>query len=124
MKNKRDFWYQDKIVHGGGGGRTIGFPTINLNQKPFINHLKEGVYSAKVKYLSKVYLGTLYFGPRLINKETKPILEIYILDFYKDIYGETVEFKIGQYIREVKKFESLESLKRQIKKDVEKIRSL
>lgn len=124
MKNKKDFWYQDKVVHGSRGGKILGFPTINLDPKKFIGHLKEGVYYSLVIYKDKTYLGALYFGPRLINKETRPILEIHILDFDKDIYGETVEFTIGQYIREVKKFESLKSLKEQIKKDVEKIRSL
>jgi len=124
MKNKKDFWYQDRVVHGGSGGKTIGFPTINFDPKPFIKYLKEGVYFTQVKYLDKVYLGALYFGPRLINNETKPVLEIHILDFDKDIYGKTVEFKIGQYIRKVKEFKSFESLKKQIKKDVKKIRSL
>ena len=124
MKNEKDFWYRDKVVSGGGGGKTIGFPTVNLDPTPFIKRLKEGVYSSKVKYLDKIYLGALYFGPRLINKETKSILEIYILDFDKQIYGERLEFKIGRYIRKVKELKSLQSLKNQIKKDVEKIKTL
>lgn len=111
-------------MRGTGGGRKLGFPTINLDPDRFIGELKEGVYSAEVEYKKKSYLGALYFGPRFINDEIKPILEIYIIDFEKTIYGETVEFKIGEYIREAKKFKTLESLKKQIKKDVEKIRSL
>ncbi len=116
--------YTDKVVHGSGGGKALGFPTINLDPEKFIGDLKEGVYYSLVIYKDKTYLGALYFGPRLINKETKPVLEIHILDFDKDIYGETVEFIIGQYIRGVENFKNKKSLREQIKKDIEKIRSL
>ncbi len=119
-----DIWYTDKVVHGSGGGKKLGFPTINLDPSRFINDLKEGVYYSLIIYKHETYLGALYFGPRLINKETKPVLEIYILDFDKDIYGETVEYTIGQFIRGAMDFNSLEELKKQIAKDVEKIRSL
>ncbi|MBI5127567.1 riboflavin kinase [Candidatus Roizmanbacteria bacterium] len=119
-----DVWYTDKVVHGSGGGKRLGFPTINLDPSRFIADLKEGVYYSLVMYGNKTYLGALYFGPRLVNKETKPVLEIYILNFHKDIYGETVEYTVGQFIRGVMDFENMEELKKQIQKDVEKIKSL
>jgi riboflavin kinase/FMN adenylyltransferase len=115
-----DVWYTDKVVRGSGGGGKLGFPTINLNPERFVGDLKEGVYSCQIGYKDEIYRGILYFGPRFINNETRPVLEIHILNFNRQIYGQTVEFKIGQYLREPKKFTSLEDLKKQIEDDIRK----
>ena len=115
-------WYRDKVIHGNKGGKTIGYPTINLNPQTIPANLSQGVYSCVVKFAGKTYVGALYFGPRLVNNETVPVLEIYILDFSKEIYGEIIEFFIHEYIREVMKFESFDQLKTQIKIDVEAVR--
>ncbi|KKQ23349.1 MAG: Riboflavin kinase [Candidatus Roizmanbacteria bacterium GW2011_GWC2_37_13] len=119
-----DIWYTSKVFRGTGGGKKLGFPTINLDPSKFVGDLKEGVYSCLVDYKNSIYLGALYFGPRFISNETELILEIYMVDFDKEIYGKTVEFKVGEFIREAKKFSDTKSLIEQIKKDVEKIRSL
>lgn len=119
-----EVWYTDKVSQGSGNGRKLGFPTINLNPSRFINELKNGVYACQVEYEKKVYLGALYFGPRFINKKKEYILEIYIIDFNKSIYGKSIKFSIGEFIREPIKTTDIKVLINQIEKDVRKIKSL
>lgn len=117
-----DIWYHDQVVRGSSVGKELGFPTINLNPDRFIGELKDGVYSAIVEFDDQQYLGALYFGPKYTSNEKKYILEIHILNFNQTIYGKTVEFKIGEYIRGAKKFETTTDLKKQIKQDIEEIK--
>jgi len=117
-------WYKTKVLKGAKVGRTIGFPTINLVPDTFINKLKEGVYAAQVKHKNKIYLGALYFGPRLVKNETHPVLEIYILNFTGEIYEEYIEFMIYDFIRGIKNFKTLTELKKQIEFDVENIKKI
>ena len=115
---KRKTWFKEKVLQGTKDGRTIGFPTLNLSPKKFIGQFKEGVYTSQVKFQKKKYLGILYFGPRLVKGETHPVLEIRVLGFNKEIYGETIEFSFGKFIRGVMNFSSMDELKKQIKKDI------
>lgn len=129
MNNK---WYKGKVLKGDQSGRAIGFPTANLSPTIVSSDLKEGVYACLVRYNNYIYKGALFFGPRLVKGETHKQLEIYILDFDQEIYGEEIEFKIGKYIREVRDFGRrpegralpggvMGELKEQIDEDVEKI---
>lgn len=119
-----DQWYTSKVLRGDQSGRTINFPTVNLYPTTISPETNQGVYAALVKHDEKIYKGALYFGPRLVVGETKIVLEIYILDFDKEIYDETVEFQIKDFIRGVKNFDSFEEMKKQLHVDVEKIRSI
>ncbi len=119
-----DIWYTDKVVSGTGGGKKLGFPTINLNADRFIGELKEGIYSCLVEYNKKQFLGALYFGPRYISNGKKYILEIHIIDFDKTIYGKTVEFKIDKFIRAPVDVKNQAELVDLIKNDVKTIKSL
>lgn len=119
-----DIWYTEKVIKGTGNGKKLGFPTINLNAKRFVNELESGIYSCLVDYKNKVYLGALYFGPRYSNKNLEYILEIHIIDFKKNIYNKNVEFKIGEFIRKPVKTKSKEELRNLIENDVQKIKSL
>lgn len=119
-----DIWYTDRVAKGTGGGRKLGFPTVNLNPHRFFGELKDGVYAALVDYDKKIFRGALYFGPRFIGGIEEYILEIYILDFDKTIYGKTIEFKIGEFIREPVKVKNSGELIALIKSDIEKIKFL
>ncbi|SRR5260221_477446 len=115
-------WYTSIVRKGDQMGRTIGFPTVNLNPDILENTIQQGIYKSTVMYKNHQYNGALYFGPRLIMHETKNVLEIYILDFNKEIYGEKVIFRIGKFIRPIANFSSFEEMKKQLEKDVEMIR--
>ncbi|MBI4973015.1 riboflavin kinase [Candidatus Roizmanbacteria bacterium] len=111
-------WYKAKVLFGSKSGRTIGFPTVNLDPDILIGTLKEGIYACQVEYESKMYKGALYLGPRLVKGEKNAILEIHIINFKKDIYGQEIEFNVGKFIREIIDFKSMQELKSQIEKDI------
>lgn len=112
-------FYSSQVYKGQQLGRTIGFPTVNLDPSFWPDAQKPGVYSSTVKVGKLEYKGALYFGPRLVLNETKNVLEIFIIDFDREIYGETIQFSIGKFVRGPMKFESVEELKKQLKDDVE-----
>lgn len=114
-------WYKSKVFPGFKQGRTIGYPTLNLDPLVLPANLKKGVYASIVKYNGKEYKAALFFGPRTLFNETKNVLEIYVLGFSEEIYNKTVSFQIRDYIREVYNFASIELLQDQIKKDVHAI---
>jgi len=104
-------------------GRTIGFPTLNLDPDTVPKDTKLGVHAALVKHNGQTYQGALYYGPRLVLKETKTILEIFLLDFDQEIYGEQVEFTLQKHIRGIMDFGSFKEMKSQLEKDVEAVKT-
>lgn len=116
-------WYKAKVLPGKKNGRSIGFPTVNLDLQILTGIFKEGIYASHVKHEAKTYLGALYLGPRLVKGEKNTILEIHILEFTKEIYGEEIEFEVGKYIREIMDFKTMEELKSQIEIDIVQIKT-
>lgn len=108
------------VVHGDKRGRTIGFPTANIQSTEGSFIPATGVYAVKILVQDKWYDGVCNVGykPTFKNPDDKQLtIEVHILDFDKNIYGE--EVKVGWYkrIRSEKKFDGIESLKTQIEKD-------
>lgn len=116
--------YKSIVYKGDQLGRTIGFPTLNLDVNILSKDLKEGIYACSVTIESNNYLGALYFGPRLVVGETKNVLEIHVLDFDKEIYGQEVDFTIGKFVRPISNFASMEEMKKQLGKDIEAVRKI
>lgn len=119
-------WFNGRVLKGDQTGRTIGFPTINLDPSIIegtIDKLEKGVYAARVKMHDIIYKGALYYGPRVVKNETHNVLEIHVLDFDKEVYGETIMFEIVHFVRPVMDFNSLERLQEQIKSDITTIRA-
>ena len=114
-----------KVIHGSGDGSQLGFPTANLELNQPLD-IKNGVYAAKV-YLnkeSKNYLAAVHYGPRKVFSEINPQLEVHILDFSKDIYGEELAVELVEFVRPTENFASLELLIEQMHLDCEKVRAL
>lgn len=111
-------WYKGKVLEGDRVGRTIGFPTINLPPSIIPKDFKEGVYACVVRFAKKHYQATLFFGPRLIKGEKHPVLEIYIHDFEKEIYGKDIEFTIASFIRKGRNFTTLDAMQKEIARDI------
>lgn len=109
-------------MEGDKIGRTIDFPTINLEDPSVMSGQKEGVYSCIVKIKASLYKGALYYGPRLVRKESHCVLEIYILNFSGSIYGEKISFTPVKFVRGILNFDSLEQLKEQLKKDIQNVK--
>ena len=120
----RAFNYKQLVVDGDKRGRTFGTPTINQYLPTNFVEPKHGVYMSKSVVGDKEYYSVTNLGVRptigtgLVSSET------YILDFSGDLYGKYVEVKLLKYIRPEIKFNSLEELKNQIKKDAQTVRDL
>ncbi|WP_077210386.1 riboflavin kinase [Bacillus dakarensis] len=108
-----------RVMKGNQIGRTIGFPTANLDLSNADTQLERGVYGVKVQYDHKEYIGMMSVGvrPTFHKGETSYHYEVHIFDFAKDIYGEKLVVDILFYIRDEVSFPSVEQLIEQIQKD-------
>lgn len=112
-----NFLIKGEVIKGNQIGRTIGFKTANLIYPPELIDLPFGVYSVDTQYGK----GIANFGTRPTVDGKGTLLEVHILDFDKDIYGENITVKFNKMIRTEKKFPSLDALKTQIKTDINSI---
>ena len=113
-----NFYITGTVVKGQQIGRTIGFRTANLVYPPELIDLPFGVYAANVRYDGEIYKGIANFGVRPTVNGHGTSLEVHLLDFDKDIYGQKITVEFNKMIRKEKKFASLEELKEQIKRDI------
>lgn len=135
--------FTGKVVHGMGRGKKIGFKTINLAISDFgdgevdLGGLEFGIYAVLVDLVGSVgscgggckcskrkIKGVMNFGPRPSFSEKTPQVEIHLLDFDGDLYGEIVTFEVLKRLRSVIKFNSVDLLKAQISKDISETRTL
>ena len=113
----QNFSIEGEVVQGNKIGRTIGFRTANLVYPPELIELPYGVYSVETTYGK----GIANFGMRPTINGSNAVLEVHILDFDKDIYGEDIRVEFNKMIRRERKFPSLEELKNQINDDIKQI---
>lgn len=119
-----DYFVSGNVVEGNKIGRTIGFPTANIQiPEPWKQIPKDGVYAVRVKLNIQNYYGMMNIGTRpTIESEMKlKNMEVHIFDFNDKIYNQTVTVSFVKRIRDEKKFSGLEELKMQLHKDKEEI---
>ena len=113
-----DFSLSGKIVHGKSIGRTLGFPTANIEVKEEYKLLpKNGVYLIQSVINHNKYFGMMNIGIKPTIKESSKTIEVNFFDFEGDLYNKKITVSIKQFIRNEIKFDSLELLKSQILKD-------
>ena len=112
-----NFLISGEVITGNRIGRTIGFKTANLLYPPELIDLPFGVYYVDTQFGK----GIANFGTRPTVDGKGTLLEVHILDFDKDIYGQNLTVKFNKMIRTEKKFPSLDALKTQIKLDINSI---
>ena len=110
----RPYSISGKVVHGEKRGRKIGFPTANIHMRHNRPPLK-GVFA--VKFQNHFGVANLGIKPS-IKGERKLQLEVHLLNFSSDLYGQHVSVIFLKKLRDEKKFKSLDELKEQIKLDV------
>lgn len=116
----RKYNLSGKVVHGDKLGRTLGFPTANLEVAPFKLIPADGVFVVKVKIKGQSFKGLLSIGNRpTVTDSNEKRVEVFILDFDRDIYGEEIHLEFCEFIRKDMKFDSLEELISQMNKDLE-----
>ena len=106
-----------KVIDGKKLGRTIGYPTANIEVDELKLLPKKGAYIVEVYVKNKFYKGMLSIGTNPTVNGEKLTVEVYILDFNKDIYGEEITVKFRDFLHEEIKFESLEKLIERLDED-------
>ena len=112
-----NYYIEGPVIHGLENGRKINFPTANVEQDEII--LPNGVYITKTTVDGKVYKSMANIGTHpSISELDKPIIEAHLLYFNEFIYGKIIKVEFLKFIRDQKKFPSLDALKEQLKKDL------
>ena len=111
------FKLSGEVMHGRKIGRTIGFPTANLNYNKNFILPAIGVYYTNVKVNNSIYKGITSVGNNPTVEGKSLTIETYILDFNEDIYNKNIEIFFVKKIRDEKKFNGIEQLKNQLEKD-------
>ena len=104
------------IVHGDHIGRTIGFPTANLQTADTLP--PNGVYVACLKWKNGKRYGMLNIGLRPTLGGSAQRVEIHLLDFQGELYGEKVQLDILYFLRKEQKFAGMEALRKQLENDL------
>lgn len=119
----RPFSYSGTVVRGDGRGRGLGFPTANLDLGyPFKAMVALGVYGGKARVRDREFPAIANIGKHPTFGGDALKIEVHLLDFDQDIYGETVEFRLLFPVRPEIKFASVADLRGQIEKDVAETR--
>lgn len=116
----RHFELTGTVTKGKGLGRTINFPTANINVEETYKLIPPiGVYLVSVEYQKKLYNGMMNIGTRPTINGEHQTLEVHLFDFNKDLYDKKLKILFVEKIRDEQKFESLDALKKQLEKDKE-----
>ncbi len=116
----RNYHISGRIKHGEGRGHKLGFPTANIELgKLFLP--RYGVYAvrAQIEGDDKIYNAVANLGVKPTFGISSPLLEVHLFDTKQDMYGKRLCIEFIDFIREEKKFESMDTLKKQIESDCE-----
>jgi len=120
----RAFSLTGTVAHGRKLGRTIGFPTANLQTAPGMLVPGTGVYAGRASVAGATHLAAISIGtnPTVTPGADAPrTVEAFLLDFSGDIYGETMTLFFDRFLRGMEKYDSLETLVAQMHRDVERV---
>lgn len=120
------YQFNGEVVKGNQLGRTIGFPTANI-QISDINKIipANGVYAVEIDFNGECLKGVMNIGTKPTVQDSLQIhLEVFIFDFSSDIYGENLRVFVRDFIRSEQRFSSLDELKLQLRKDEESAREI
>ncbi|MDY3390060.1 bifunctional riboflavin kinase/FAD synthetase [Riemerella anatipestifer] len=106
-----------KVIHGKKIGRTIGYPTANISIDDIKLLPKKGAYIVEVWINNLFYKGMLSVGTNPTVSGTELSVEVYILDFNKDIYDQDITIKFRDFLHEEIKFDGLEALIKKLDED-------
>ncbi|MDT8440288.1 MAG: bifunctional riboflavin kinase/FAD synthetase [Desulfuromonadales bacterium] len=119
----RHFTLDGIVVAGAARGRQLGFPTANLRTSKELLP-KDGVYAVKVRWRDAVYDGVVNIGRRPTFPGAAPSLEIHLLDFAGDLYGETLRIYFVERLRDELRFATVGDLQAKVSEDIAAARRL
>jgi riboflavin kinase/FMN adenylyltransferase len=116
------YYVKGRVIRGLGNGKKLSFPTLNFEFYDEYVIPKKGVYGVNVEIDGKTYLGMANIGvhPSICELD-KDLLEVHLFNFNEDVYGKEVKCTFLYFIRDEVKFNSLDDLINQLKKDKEYI---
>ncbi|MFD2670054.1 bifunctional riboflavin kinase/FAD synthetase [Marinicrinis sediminis] len=124
----RKYALQGKVVHGDGRGSSIGFPTANVELDSAFVLPKRGVYAVRVHLMETgtVQNGVMNIGrrPTFHDHQTEDSIEVHLFDYSGDLYGQGLRVEIMAYVRDERKFASVDELVEQIRMDAEQARQM
>ncbi|MDB5677131.1 bifunctional riboflavin kinase/FAD synthetase [Sphingomonas bacterium] len=120
----RPYTIQGVVQHGDKVGRTLGYPTANVDMANYLRP-KFGIYAVRGRLADgRVLDGAANLGVRPTFDPPKELLEPYFFDFDGDLYGQAISVELIDFIRPEAKFDSLEALKAQMDEDIAEARRL
>ena len=120
----RPFAIEGVVQHGDRVGRTIGYPTANIEMGSYLRP-RYGIYAVRGRLGDgRVLDGAANLGIRPSFDPPKELLEPFFFDFDEDLYGQVIEVELHAFIRAEAKFDSLDGLKAQMDRDCEAAREL
>ncbi|GAA4871900.1 bifunctional riboflavin kinase/FAD synthetase [Paenibacillus vulneris] len=122
----RPYTITGTVVTGDGRGRTIGFPTANIEMSESFVIPTLGVYAAKVIVDGEIHHAVMNVGkkPTFVEHLDKPTLEAHLFDFSRSIYGSSVTVEFISFLRPERKFGSVDELITQIRSDADRARTI
>ena len=118
------FTIEGMVIDGDKRGRELSYPTANIylqNQHKIVP--KQGVYLVKSKLKGRVVYGMMNIGTKPTFDTTMPSIEVHFLDWNGDLYGQAVQVELLKWVREERKFNTVEKLQTQIQADEQYCRS-
>ena len=124
-----DYFFEGKVIQGNQLGRTLGYPTANLEiQNPYKLIPADGIYAVNASIEKEnnssgtfvqesFHQGMMSIGYRPTIGDDKKMIEVNIFDFKENIYGRTIRVYVKSFMRKEEKFDNLEQLKNQISID-------
>ncbi|OYY77439.1 MAG: riboflavin biosynthesis protein RibF [Sphingomonas sp. 28-62-20] len=113
----RPFAIQGKVQHGDKVGRTIGYPTANIDMGSYLRPAY-GIYAVRARLADgRVVDGAANIGIRPTFDPPKELLEVFLFDFAEDLYGQVIEVQLIAYLRPEAKFDGLDALVAQMDAD-------
>lgn len=117
----REYLLNGIVIHGDERGRTIGYPTANLKPEHENKVIpKNGVYAVKVRVKGEWFGGMMNIGVRPTFDDPERTIEVNIFDFDWEIYGDTIQIRFVDRIRNEQKFDGIKELKAQLASDKQK----
>ena len=120
----RAFNLQGRVITGAGRGMVLGFPTANLNVDPQQALPPDGVYATWAYIDANTYQSMTNIGRRPTFDGVERMVEVYILDYHGDLYGKELRIDIIERLRNEKRFDTADELKKQVAEDVRRGRTI
>ena len=120
----RFFSLEGRVISGIGRGAEIGFPTANLDIEPERALPADGIYATLAYSDNKRYYSVTNIGNRPTFGENERTVEVYIINYQGDLYRHQLKIDIIKKLRDEKKFDTSEELKRQIEDDIGQANSI